>query len=87
MLNEDAMTPARFEITDNFITSCSLEALEKIQFIVAPWKIAELPFIKIETALDSYLSPRTNLKIAEHTKFYNIKQRTDESVMDFVAQL
>ena len=86
-VNENAMTPARFEITDNFIASCGLEALEKIQFIVAPRKIAELPFVEIETALAAYLSPRTKLRITERTKFCNIKQRTDESIMEFVTRL
>ena len=70
VVNEDAMTPTRFEITDNFIASSGVEAIENIQFIVAPRKIAESPFVEIETVLDAYLSSRTKL-IAERTKFYN----------------
>ena len=88
IINTDAIvTLARFEIADNFIASCSLEALEKLQFIVTPQKIDELPFVEIETALAAYLSPRAKLNIAECTKFYYIKQRTDETIMDFIAWL
>ena len=42
--NEEADTPAKLEITDNFMANCGLDALEKVQFIVAPKKILNLTY-------------------------------------------
>ena len=79
--------PAVYSITDNFMATCGLEALNKIQFIVAPHKVQEMKFRDIEEALGSYLKPKEKLTIAERTHFYGTKQKDNESVMDFIVRL
>ena len=74
-------------ITDNFIASCGLQALEKIQFIVSPRSIEDMTFAEIEQAIKTYLRPRERLTIAERANFYVMKQDAEENIMDFVVRL
>ena len=75
------------EITDNFIATCGLVALNKAQYIVAPENIVEMKFDDIETRLLAYLKPKQRLVIAERTKFFTISQFVSESVADYVTRL
>ena len=77
----------RLNITDNFISHCGLDALEKIQFILSPSDITTMKFEDIEHALRAYLKPKERLVIAERTNFHTIKQLQYESVMDFSVRL
>jgi hypothetical protein len=88
--DEATNTPATtsdLQITDNFISRCGLDALEKTQYIVAPHKIHDLTFASINKALQTYLCPRTKLIIAERANFHGIKQIKGESAMDFTSRL
>jgi hypothetical protein len=74
------------KIADNFLASCGIAALEKIQFITSPHKLEEMKFKDIEIALLKYLEPKLKLVIAERTKFNSLTQN-DESIMDFMIRL
>ena len=74
-------------ITNNFIASCGLIALEKAQFLVAPNILETMQFSEIMDALKKYLRPKKKLTIAERTKFYSMKQLSEESVMDYLVRL
>ena len=73
-------------IADNFLASCGIAALEKIQFIVSPRNLEEMLFQDIKTALLKYLEPKLKLVIAERTKFNSLVQN-DESIADFLIRL
>ncbi len=80
-------TPQSFKITDNFISMCGLEALKKIQFIVAPRNLVDMKFSEIEAAIKSYIKPKSRLTIAERTKFNQTIQSVNETAQDFLAKL
>lgn len=77
----------KYMITDNFMATCGLAALEKTQFIVAPKSIESMKFADILAALQKYLRPKEKLTIAERTKFYSMKQLSEEGVMDYLVRL
>ncbi len=85
--DETETSAMNFKITDNFMATCGLTALEKIQFIVAPAAVDKMKFADIEIALQNYLKPKKRLTIAERTKFYSLKQNEGESVMDYMVRL
>ena len=74
-------------ITNNFMATCGLAALEKIQYIVSPRNLQALTFATIRTAIETYLQPTERLTIAERTKFYATKQHADESMSDYISRL
>ena len=74
-------------ITDNFLSICGLSALEKLQYIVKPLTLSEMPVCSIESAINDYIKPKKHLVIAERTVFYNMSQKTNESVADYIARL
>ena len=84
--DDDADT-ASLAITDNFIAQCGLQALEKIQCIVAPNDVNKMKFSELQQKIQTYLQPNARLVIAERTRFYKTKQNMNESVTDFVARL
>ena len=84
--NEPA-TVANFVIADNFMACCGLEALEKVQYIVAPRDVNNMSFKDIKTAVQTYLAPKSKIIIAERANFYNTKQAEGESVVDFTTRL
>lgn len=79
--------PGSLSITDNFISLCGLEALEKLEFIVAPNDIEKMEFKAIREALDLYLEPKSHIVAAERTRFYQCRQQANESISDFIARL
>ena len=62
--------PAHYCITDNFLASCGLSALDKLRFIVAPKHIQDMKFKDIMTSLEAYLKPKKRLTIAEQTNTF-----------------
>ena len=56
---DNLTTPQSFKIADNFLSMCGLEALKKIQFIVAPRNLADMKFTEIEAAIRSYIKPKS----------------------------
>ena len=77
----------QLSITDNFLSTCGLPALEKLQYLVKPRTLCEMAFCDIEAAINDYTRPKKHLIIAERTSFYNISQKTNESVADYIARL
>ena len=76
-----------YKITDNFLATCGVRALQKIQFIVAPDKPENMTFSKIEEALKEYLQPKKKLIIAERTRFHLLRQKPGETVANFTLRL
>ena len=74
-------------ITDNFLATCGIPALKKLQFIVAPSNPEVLKFSDIESALKQYLQPKKRLVIAERTRFHLLRQQPEESVANFILRL
>ena len=74
-------------ITDNFIASVGMEALNKIIAIVQPKDIEDMKFCEIHEAICGYLKPKKKLLVAERAKFYQLKQKKDVKLTDFVAEL
>jgi hypothetical protein len=74
-------------ITDNFMATCGLQALGKVQYIVSPRNMEEMAFKDIQLAIETYLRPKARLVIAERTRFYSNKQHAGEAVCDFVPRL
>ena len=74
-------------ITDNFMALCGLDALKKVQYIVAPKNILQMKFEDVQRDIEAYLPPRAKLTIAEKTRFYVTRHFEDEAVADFVLRL
>ena len=49
-----------FKITDNFLSTCGVQALQKIQFIVAPNKPEQMKFSELEDAIQHTCVQRRN---------------------------
>ena len=75
------------QITDNFVARCGIHSLTKIIAIVQPKVITEMPFEEIKKEIETYLAPQKKLIIAERTKFYGIKQDSNENVTEFLTRL
>jgi hypothetical protein len=75
------------KITDNFMSRCGLDALEKLISIVQPRKLEEMKFAEIEVAITKYLAPEKRLVIAERTNFFNTRQIQCEKINDYLARL
>ena len=84
---EDDATAKKLTITDNFIASCGLEALEKLQYVVAPAKLQNMEFVDIEAAISGYLQPKKRLVVAERSAFFSVTQESGENVCMFITRL
>ena len=76
-----------YKITDNFLATCGISALQKLQYVVAPEKLENMTFSAIESSLQQYLKPRKRLIIAERTCFHLLRQQPEESVANFTLRL
>lgn len=75
------------KITDNFMTLCGIDALQRTQLIIAPMKIDETNFTEIHSQLAAYLQPKTRNAFAEKTKFHQSRQHENETIADYVLRL
>ena len=66
----DPPVAASFEITDNFMAVCGVEALQDLQYVVAPNKLENMAFAEIEKMILVLMKPKQWLVIAERTRFY-----------------
>ena len=76
-----------FQITDQFLYRCGIEALKKLNSLVVPRKPADMPFNDIEAVIRQYIEPRQRLVIAEQSKFVSLMQNSGETASDFLARL
>ena len=74
-------------IVNNFLATCGLSALEKLESLVAPRQVESLPFIELEKALRWYLQPHEKLTVAERTRFFHVSQSPNELIGDFLSRL
>jgi len=76
-----------FEITDNFIAICGIDALQKLEFLAAPKSIDSIAFDDLSSLISSYLQPKTRILAAERTRFHQCRQLPQEQITDFVTRL
>ena len=76
-----------FQITDFFISRCGIQALKKLNSLIAPKKVEDIAFAEIQSTLISYLKPAERLVVAERTMFLSIEQGNAEKEADFLARL
>ena len=60
--------------------------LKLLANLVAPWKPGELSYTQICEQLDKHFSPK-HVKIAERFCFHNRRQKSGETVADYLADL
>ena len=85
--NTEAAIEKDFQITDYFISRCGINALKKLNSIIAPRKVEDLPFAEIQTTFLAYLKPTERLVVAERTMFLSTEQGSNENEADFLARL
>ena len=69
-----------------FLTLIGPDAYKKLKTLVMPAKIETKTYEQLKTALTSHYKPKTKV-IAERFKFYSRKQKTGETINDFVLAL
>ena len=80
-----------YQVTNFFMSQCSLEALIKLSSLVAPRNIEDMKFIDIRKDLINYLKPQERLVVAERTGVLQMSQgeeeEEEEAETDYLAKL
>ena len=84
-----AVIAEEYQVTNFFISQCSLEALIKLSSLVAPRNIEDKKFIGIRKDLINYLKPQERLVVAERTGVLQMSQggEEEEAETDYLAKL
>ena len=72
------------EITDMFLTTTGCEAIQRVSMMAYPKNLEELTFKEIGEVIKRNIRPKKRLIIAERTKFLEIRQHPNESIVQFV---
>ena len=76
-----------YQLTDYFLSKCGINAIKKLNSLVAPNRLSDLKFDQIERHIETYIKPRERLVVAERTNFLSTSQKPDENAEDFLARL
>ena len=69
-----------------FLTSIGQAIFEKVKALISPQSLDATPFEEIKNTLKGHFSP-AKIEIAERYRFFQRKQSSGESVVEYVASL
>jgi hypothetical protein len=87
VIDEENPANNKFNITDNFLSMAGCDAVERINYLLAPSKLEDTPFETIESALLRHLEPEERLTVSERANFFSTVQTGIQDIADFVVAL
>ena len=75
------------EITDFFIATAGLNAIQQVTTMVKPYNLEDMNFANIEQIIKEKIRPKKKLIIAERAHFMQINQMPGESISDYAQRL
>ena len=75
------------EITDFFIATTGLNAIQQVTTMVKPYNLEDMNFADIEQIIMEKIRPKKKLIIAERAHFMQLNQLPGESISDYAQRL
>ena len=70
----------KLNLTDNFLAMAGCDAIERINYLLAPAKLENTPFTTIEGALLRHLEPEERLVVSERACFFSTVKMESQNI-------